>query len=86
MHQLSLRNKRLRFQTSGRILVTDAPDEFEKQPVKVLDFRKTTNHFRGNSRDSIQGNVGYLAILLGFASISWTKATSHSRMQSQMRI
>ena len=31
----------------NRLLVTDEPVEFEKQPVEVQDFRKITDHLRG---------------------------------------
>ena len=31
----------------NRQLVTDEPVEFEKQLVKVQDFRNITDHFRG---------------------------------------
>ena len=31
----------------NRRLVTNEPVEFEKQPVKVQDYRKITNHLRG---------------------------------------
>ena len=35
----------------NRQLVTDEPDEFEKQPVEVQDYcRKITDHYRGISR------------------------------------
>jgi hypothetical protein len=29
-------------------LVTDWPVEFEKEPVEVQEFRRITDHFRGN--------------------------------------
>ena len=31
----------------SRQLVTDAPSDFEKEPVEVQDWRKCTDHFRG---------------------------------------
>lgn len=44
-----------------------------------------TNHFRGNSRDSIEGNATWVAILLGFASTSWMKSIFHPRCLCKSR-
>jgi hypothetical protein len=31
----------------NRQLVTDLPFEFEKEPIKIQDFKKITDQFRG---------------------------------------
>jgi hypothetical protein len=41
MIRMSLRNNRLKFTTLEKLLVTDDPDEVQKSPVEVHDFRKS---------------------------------------------
>ena len=42
MNQLNSENNRLRFQTLENLPITYEPDEFEKYPVEVHDFKTKT--------------------------------------------